>query len=56
MKIRVIHAEAGNWYHVGEEYEVRDSEKYSSVGVQVWNSGETKAHPDVIANGDFEYV
>ena len=56
MKVKVIKACSYNWYHIGEVYEVRDSNKYSEIGVQVWNSDKNEKHPDVIMNGDFEYV
>ena len=56
MKVKVTNSHDGNWYQVGEIYTVRDSEKYSSIGVQVWNSNDNNKHPDIIMNGDFEYV
>ena len=56
MKIRITKA-GDNWYHVGEEYEVRDIERYSSIGVQVWRDFESdKKLPDVVMNGDFEFI
>lgn len=56
MKVKVIKACSDNWYHIGEVYEVRDSNKYSEIGVQVWNLDNDEKHPDVIVNGDFEYI
>lgn len=56
MKVKVIKEHCGNWYHVGEIFDVRDENRYSEIGVQVWNSDKNKKHPDVIMNGDFEYV
>jgi len=54
--VKVIKACSDNWYHIGEVYEVRDLNKYSEIGVQVWNSDKDEKHPDVIMNGDFEYI
>ena len=56
MKVKVIKEHSGSWYHIGEIYDVRDENKYSEIGVQVWNSDKNEKHPDVIMNGDFEYV
>lgn len=56
MKVKVIKSYEGNWYHVGEIYEVRDADKYSSIGVQVYNSDDDEKHPDIIMNGHFEYI
>lgn len=56
MKVKVIRACSSNWYKVGEVYEVRDAKSYEGIGVQVWNSDSAAKHPDVIMNGDFEYV
>lgn len=56
MKIKIINSHDGNWYQVGETYEVRDSKQYASIGVQVWNSDDDNKHPDIIMNGDFEYI
>lgn len=56
MEVKVINSHDGNWYNVGEIYKVRDSKKYSQIGVQVWNSDDNDKHPDVIMNGDFEYI
>lgn len=56
MKVKVIKSCKGNWYHVGEIYEVRDADKYSSIGVQVYNSDDEEKHPDIIMNGHFEYI
>lgn len=58
MRVKVIKSYEGNWYHVGEIYIVRDSEKYKSIGVQVWNSYDydKNKHPDIIMNGCFEYI
>lgn len=33
MKVKVINSINGNWYHVGEIYEVRDKKSYSSIGI-----------------------
>ena len=35
MKVKVINSCIGNWYHVGETYEVRDAETYADIGIQV---------------------
>lgn len=56
MKVKVIRSCKSNWYHVGEIYEVRDADKYSSIGVQVYNSNDEEKHPDIIMNGHFEYI
>ena len=56
MEVKVINSHDGNWYNVGEIYKVRNSKKYSQIGVQVWNSDDSDKHPDVIMNGDFEYI
>lgn len=56
MKVKVVNSHEDNWYQVGEIYIVRDSEKYSNIGVQVWNSNDDNKHPDIIMNGDFEYI
>lgn len=56
MRVKVIRACSSNWYKVGEVYEVRDAKSYEGIGVQVWNSDSAAKHPDVIMNGDFEYV
>lgn len=56
MKVRVTESFEGSWYHVGEIYEVRDPNKYSSIGVQVYNSDVEGKHPDIIMNGHFEYI
>lgn len=56
MEVKVVNSHNGNWYHVGEIYTVIDSKKYSSIGVQVWNCNDDNKHPDIIMNGDFEYV
>ncbi len=56
MKIKIISRANGNWYNIGEIYDVRDADKYSVIGVQVWNSHEDNKHPDVVMHGDYEYI
>lgn len=56
MKVKVIKSCKGSWYHIGEIYEVRDADKYLSIGVQVYNSDDDGKHPDIIMNGHFEYI
>ena len=59
MRIKITKSN-GNWYSVGEEYEVRDADKYCCIGIQVWrNSAEGTGRvksPDVVMNGHFKYI
>lgn len=56
MRIRIVKSN-GNWYQVGEEYEVIDSERYVDIGVQVWrNNIQNSKCPDVVMYGHFEYI
>lgn len=56
MRIRIVKSN-GNWYQVGEEYEVIDSERYVNIGVQVWrNNIQNSKCPDVVMHGHFEYI
>lgn len=55
-QIRIIHSVQGNWYRVGDVYDIRDEEKYSSIGIQVYNGITDHSHPDIVMHGDYEYV
>ena len=54
-KIKVIHALDSNWYKVGEVYTILDEKRYEGIGVQVLKDGNGHV-PDVIKDGDFEYI
>lgn len=54
-KIKIIKAENWNWYHVGEEYVVKDDCSYQPLGVQVVEQGNGKS-TDVVQNEHFEYI
>ena len=54
--IEIIKAKEGNWYDVGEQYLVRDEEKYRGIGVQVYNGDLNTGHPDVVMDGDYKYI
>lgn len=56
MRIRIVKSN-DNWYQIGDEYEVRDLEKYANIGIQVWrNNTQGDKSPDVVMNGHFEYI
>lgn len=55
MRIKIIRAKEWNWYKVGEEYVIKDSEKYKSIGVQVYRENNGNA-PDVVGHGDYKTV
>jgi hypothetical protein len=55
MKIKVTKAFEVNWYKVGEEYRVKDFDKYRPHGVQVYRDLEG-VNPDVIMDGHYEII
>lgn len=56
MKVKVINSNDSKWYKCGEIYEVSDKYKYEGIGIQVWNASANIVRPDVIMDGDYEYV
>lgn len=54
--IEITKAKEGKWYDVGEQYLVRDEEKYRGIGVQVYNGDINTEHPDVVMDGDYKYI
>lgn len=54
-KIRVIKGGKQKWYKKGQEFLVKDEQKYQPYGVQVLKENNGKV-PDVVMNGDFEYI
>lgn len=54
-KIRIVKAEEWNWYKVGDEYTIKDSESYEPIGVQVYKANNGK-EPDIVQFGHFEYI
>ena len=55
-KIKIINDRPENWYKCGEIYEVRDCNTYEGIGVQVYRTGYNGTIPDVVAEGDYEFV
>lgn len=53
--IKIIHHTESNWYRTGETYVVKDDRRYEGIGVQIVKP-ENGHIPDVVADGDFEYV
>lgn len=55
-RIRIINSK-DNWYHIGEEYEVRDENAYD-IGIQVVRpipEGRDRV-PDVVMHGHYEFI
>lgn len=55
-KIKIISDRPENWYKCGEIYEVRDFNIYEGIGVRVYRPGYNDIVPDVVAEGDYEFV
>lgn len=53
MDIKITKAEDWNWYNVGEEYTIRDYNKYGEHGIQVVNGNLNETRPDVVNHGHF---
>lgn len=55
QKIKITKREKWNWYKVGAEYTVRDSESYKPLGVQVYKANNGR-EPDIVQFGHFKYI
>ena len=54
-QIKIIKVEEWNWYKLGDVFTIKDENKYSCIGVQVYKENNGK-DPDVIQNDHFEYI